>query len=94
MRNSAPGSRVYAYFSMEVALDPRLPTYSGGLGVLAGDTLRAAADMAMPVVAVTLLYKKGFFEQQHSHDRPDAREESLLPYRHFGGGTKDVDFVT
>ena len=53
-----------AYFSMEIALDRALPTYSGGLGVLAGDTLRSAADLALPMAAVTLLYRKGYFEQQ------------------------------
>jgi starch phosphorylase len=52
-----------AYFSMEIALDPSVPSYSGGLGVLAGDTLRAAADMGLPMVGVTLLYKKGYFHQ-------------------------------
>ncbi len=52
-----------AYFSMEVALDPAMPTYSGGLGILAGDTLRAAADLGVPVVAVTLLHRKGYFRQ-------------------------------
>lgn len=53
-----------AYFSMEIALDPDIPTYSGGLGVLAGDTLRSAADLGVPMVAVTLLYRKGYFEQE------------------------------
>ena len=53
-----------AYFSMEIALEPGMPTYSGGLGVLAGDTLRAAADLKVPLVAVTLLYRKGFFRQR------------------------------
>ena len=53
-----------AYFSMEIALDPDIPTYSGGLGVLAGDTLRSFADLSVPVVAVTLLYRKGYFRQQ------------------------------
>src|ERR1044071_7901791 len=53
-----------AYFSMEIALDKAIPTYSGGLGVLAGDTLRSAADLALPVVGVTLLHRKGYFEQQ------------------------------
>ena len=53
-----------AYFSMEIALDPNIPTYSGGLGVLAGDTLRSFADLGVPVVAVTLLYRKGYFRQQ------------------------------
>ena len=52
-----------AYFSMEIALDPAMPTYSGGLGVLAGDTLRAAADRSLPMVAVTLLHRKGYFSQ-------------------------------
>ena len=55
-------SRV-AYFSMEIALDPAIPTYSGGLGVLAGDTLRSAADLGVRMVAVTLLHRKGYFSQ-------------------------------
>jgi starch phosphorylase len=57
-----------AYFSMEIALDPDVPTYSGGLGVLAGDTLRSAADLHVPVVAVTLLYRKGYFQQRLGPD--------------------------
>lgn len=52
-----------AYFSMEVGVEPAMPTYSGGLGVLAGDTLRAAADRGLPLVGVTLLYRKGYFRQ-------------------------------
>ena len=48
---------------MEIALEPGIPTYSGGLGVLAGDTIRAAADRGLPMVAVTLLYRKGYFYQ-------------------------------
>ncbi len=58
-----PSSRRIAYFSMEVAIDPGIPTYSGGLGVLAGDTLRSCADLKIPVVGVSLLYWKGCFEQ-------------------------------
>ncbi len=53
-----------AYFSMEIALEPDLPTYAGGLGILAGDTLRSAADMGLPIGGVTLLHRKGYFEQQ------------------------------
>jgi starch phosphorylase len=53
-----------AYFSMEIGLDSKIPTYSGGLGVLAGDTLRAAADLRVPMVGVTLLYRKGYFMQR------------------------------
>ncbi|MGB1012488.1 MAG: alpha-glucan family phosphorylase, partial [Nannocystaceae bacterium] len=57
-----------AYFSMEVGLSSEIPTYSGGLGVLAGDTLRAAADMAVPMVAVTLLHRRGYFQQHLTVD--------------------------
>src|SRR5437763_1348061 len=53
-----------AYFSMEICLDPAIPTYSGGLGVLAGDTLRSAADLKLPMVGVTLLHRKGYFRQR------------------------------
>ena len=53
-----------AYFSMEIALADAIPTYSGGLGVLAGDTIRSAADGAVPMVAVTLVHRKGYFQQR------------------------------
>lgn len=56
--------REIAYFSLEIGLEADIPTYSGGLGVLAGDTLRAAADIELPYVGVTLLYKGGYFKQQ------------------------------
>ena len=59
----APATRRIAYFSMEVGVDPRLPIYSGGLGVLAGDTLRSCADLKVPLVGVSLLYRGGYFEQ-------------------------------
>jgi starch phosphorylase len=64
-----------AYFSMEIALDAAIPTYSGGLGVLAGDTVRAAADLRVPMVAVTLLYHEGYFTQRidehgNQHEEP------------------------
>ncbi|MFZ5574867.1 MAG: alpha-glucan family phosphorylase [Pseudomonadota bacterium] len=53
-----------AYFSMEIALESGIPTYSGGLGVLAGDSLRAAADIGVPMVAVTLVFRGGHFRQE------------------------------
>ena len=56
--------RTIAYFSMEIGLDPKMPTYSGGLGILAGDTIRSAADLKVPMIAVTLLYRKGYFYQR------------------------------
>ncbi|MHA1731003.1 MAG: alpha-glucan family phosphorylase, partial [Promethearchaeota archaeon] len=55
--------RQLAYFSMEIALEPDIPTYSGGLGVLAGDTLRSMADLEIPAVAITLSYSTGYFYQ-------------------------------
>jgi starch phosphorylase len=56
--------RSIAYFSMEIGIEDGIPTYSGGLGVLAGDTIRAAADLKVPMVAVTLLHRKGYFYQR------------------------------
>ena len=58
-----PDAGRVAYFSMEIAIHPSMPTYSGGLGVLAGDTLRSAADLGVPLSAFTLLHRKGYFEQ-------------------------------
>lgn len=52
-----------AYFSMEIAIATDIPTYSGGLGILAGDMLRSAADMAIPMVGVTLVSRSGYFHQ-------------------------------
>jgi starch phosphorylase len=78
-----------AYFSMEIAADPVWPTYSGGLGVLAGDMLRSAADMGLPVAGVTLLPRQGYFHQridkqgrqteEPEHWQPEAVLECLEP---------------
>lgn len=59
-----PKDRRITYFSIEIGIDPRIPTYSGGLGVLAGDTIKSCADLKVPMVAVTLLYEKGYFYQK------------------------------
>jgi starch phosphorylase len=53
-----------AYFSMEIGTEVSIPTYSGGLGILAGDTLKSAADLQLPMVGVTLLYHQGYFSQK------------------------------
>jgi starch phosphorylase len=53
-----------AYFSMEIGVMNEIPTYSGGLGVLAGDTIKSSADLKLPLVAVTLLSKRGCFRQE------------------------------
>src|SRR5271166_5610882 len=69
-----PPKRFVAYFSMEIALENHIPTYSGGLGVLAGDTIRAAADIRLPMVAVSLLYRKGYFRQRLSEEGAQTEE--------------------
>jgi len=52
-----------AYFCMEFGLDEKLPIYSGGLGVLAGDHLKSASDLGLPLVGVSLMYREGYFRQ-------------------------------
>lgn len=85
-----PAFRPLAYFSMEVGLKESIPTYSGGLGVLAGDILKSAADLSVPMAGVTLLYRKGYFVQEFNDDgwqkeKPvqwnPAHELRLLPNR-------------
>ena len=67
-------NRRVAYFSMEVALDREIPTYSGGLGVLAGDMLRACADLSVPIVGVSMVWHKGYFDQfLDEHGRQQER---------------------
>ncbi|MDD5553136.1 MAG: glycogen/starch/alpha-glucan phosphorylase, partial [Candidatus Omnitrophica bacterium] len=56
--------RKIAYFTMEIGLDSKMPTYSGGLGVLAGDTIKSCADLGLPIVVITLLNEKGYFYQR------------------------------
>ena len=53
-----------AYFSMEIALRNEIPTYAGGLGILAGDTMRSAADLRLQMVAVSLVSRAGYFRQE------------------------------
>jgi len=69
-----PPKRFVGYFSMEIALENDMPSYSGGLGVLAGDTVRAAADIRLPMVAVSLLYRKGYFRQMLDEDGAQSEE--------------------
>ena len=63
-----------AYFSMEIALADEWPTYSGGLGVLAGDTVRSAADGGVPMVAVSLVHRQGYFRQRLDADGRQTEE--------------------
>ena len=77
--------RKIAYFSMEIALRKDLPTYSGGLGMLAGDTLRSAADTGASMVAVSLAHRHGYFEQHLDRDGQQTESdvvwspETVLP---------------
>jgi starch phosphorylase len=68
VKSSRAVKRIVAYFSMEIALQNAMPSYSGGLGVLAGDTVRAAADIKLPMVAISLLYRSGYFTQRLAED--------------------------
>jgi starch phosphorylase len=75
---AAPDERTIAYFSMEMALDARMPTYSGGLGVLAGDTLRSCADLGLPLIGVTLLSREGYLRQ--TVDERGSQQDSPDPW--------------
>jgi starch phosphorylase len=87
-----PSSGHVAYFSMEIAIHPSMPTYSGGLGVLAGDTLRSAADLGIPLIAFTLLHRKGYF-QQHL-DRTGFQSEEVQPWNPDAFCTEEAARVT
>jgi starch phosphorylase len=66
--SGGPGPRSIAYFSPEFGITAVLPQYSGGLGILAGDHLKAASDLGVPIVGVGLLYKHGYFKQSLSRE--------------------------
>lgn len=72
-----------AYFTMEVGISHNLPTYSGGLGVLAGDTLKSFADLQVPVVALTLLNKKGYFYQRIDDEGQQKELEAKWDISHY-----------
>jgi len=65
-----------AYFSMEIALEAAIPTYAGGLGVLAGDTIRSAADLGLSLVAVSLVHRHGYFHQQLDANGAQSEHEA------------------
>ncbi|QWK19490.1 MAG: alpha-glucan family phosphorylase [Hydrogenobacter thermophilus] len=70
-----------AYFVMELGLEDRIPTYSGGLGTLAGDTLYSFADLSIPAVCITLLYKKGYTLQKITHHGMQLDFDTLWDYK-------------
>ncbi len=71
-------TRSVAYFSMEIGVKPEIKSYSGGLGILAGDTLKSAADLGEDFTAVTLLYRDGYFKQrlEDNYQKEDPDEWS------------------
>ena len=76
--------RHIAYFSMEYGLSEALPIYSGGLGILAGDHLKAASDLQIPLTGIGLLYQEGYFRQAINHQGKQiefypANEPAQLP---------------
>ncbi|MGD0347241.1 MAG: alpha-glucan family phosphorylase [Terracidiphilus sp.] len=87
-----PDSGHVAYFSMEIAIQPSMPTYSGGLGVLAGDTLRAAADLGVPLAAFSLIHRKGYFEQHLS--ATGVQTEDVQPWNPADFCTEETARVT
>jgi starch phosphorylase len=87
-----PGSGHVAYFSMEIAIHPAMPTYSGGLGVLAGDSLRSAADLGIPLAAFSLLHRKGYFRQHL--DRTGMQSEDVQPWNPADFCTEEQARVT
>lgn len=82
-QNNYPDSSLssVAYFSMEFMLSEALPIYSGGLGNVAGDQLKAASDLGVPVSAVGLLYQQGYFRQVIDKE---GRQQALYPYNDPG----------
>ena len=76
-------SPLVAYFSMEIGLESGMPTYSGGLGVLAGDTIRSAADLDVPMVAVSLLHRRGYFFQRLDAHGRQSEEPVAWPVNDF-----------
>ena len=83
-----------AYFSAEFGLHESLPIYSGGLGILAGDHLKSASELAIPLVAVGLLYRYGYFRQviddtgyqREVYDRLDTDAVAVRPVHNAQGG--------
>jgi glycogen phosphorylase len=73
--------KTIAYFSMEFMLSEALPIYSGGLGNVAGDQLKAASNLSVPVAAVGLLYQRGYFRQEID---AQGRQEALYPFNDPG----------
>ncbi|MDR3792645.1 MAG: alpha-glucan family phosphorylase [Terracidiphilus sp.] len=87
-----PSAGHVGYYSMEIAIQPAMPTYSGGLGVLAGDTLRSAADLGIPLIAFSLIHRKGYFRQHL--DAAGVQSEDVQPWNPADFCTEEPARVT
>src|SRR6201991_4615590 len=91
--------RPVAYFCAEFGVNNSFPLYSGGFGILAGDHLKAASDLGLPLVAVGLLYRYGYFRQQiddtgyqrEAYDRLDTETTAIRPVLDEHGAAVVVD---
>ena len=90
----AVGAPSIAYFSPEFGIAAELPQYSGGLGILAGDHLKSASDLALPLVGVGLFYREGFFRQSIAGNRQQERYERVAPELVGATDTGQVIHVT
>jgi starch phosphorylase len=94
-QNSKNGSKPEdipgAYFCAEFGINPAIPIYSGGLGMLAGEHIKAAADLGLPLVAVGAIYKKGYFQQQIGKDGRQVEEYPEWNIEDFAEKIKDPD---
>lgn len=77
------GKPKIAIFSMEIGIDERIPTYSGGLGILTGDTIKSCADLKIPAVSVTLLSEKGYFYQKIDENGKQIELPIDFPFSDF-----------
>lgn len=75
--------RSIAYFTMEIGLEPDVPTYAGGLGILAGDTVKSFADLHVPAVAVSLIHRKGYFRQKLDDQGNQTEEDMTWPLAEY-----------
>ena len=82
-KSKLSGKPKIAYFSMEIGIDENIPSYSGGLGVLAGDTIKSCADLNVPIVGVTLLSEKGYFYQKIDENGNQIEEPMEFPVSKF-----------
>ncbi|MEM2139265.1 MAG: alpha-glucan family phosphorylase, partial [Candidatus Woesearchaeota archaeon] len=75
--------RSVAYYSMEIGIDEEIPTYSGGLGILAGDTIKTFADLIVPVVAISIICNKGYFKQEIENGYQIEKPVDWYPIKHM-----------